>query len=220
VVKKIIVINFEPDISKLDFSKKDNYVNYSSPTWQIEKKQRNYLTSFLNEQDQNTVSIVSDVDEIWNPNLADFLKLGKITHEAARLEMQFHYYFLNCIGVGKNNTKWTYPFYAKNSFIKSNQDLSKIRNDFRLPIIGNAGWHFSYLGGPNKVSEKISAFAHQETNTKTINELDHLNRCINLGIDHLNRDGHEWAFRPLDYYPENLKKEMLNFKHLIKISLI
>jgi hypothetical protein len=121
----------------------------------------------------------SDVDEIWNPNFSDFIRSGKIRHEAARLEMQFHYYHLNCVGIGRANSKWTHPYFAKIDYINSNKNLSEIRTKARLPVIGNAGWHFSYLGGPNKVSEKISAFAHQETNTKTINELDHLNRCIN-----------------------------------------
>ena len=30
------------------------------------------------------------------------------------------------------------------------------------------GWHFSYMGGYDKVIEKIKSFAHQELNTKKI----------------------------------------------------
>jgi len=111
-------------------------------------------------------------------------------------------------------------FFSNFDFLKKNVNLSQIRTEYKLPIVGNAGWHFSYLGGPVKVSEKISAFAHQETNTNEINNLNHLNRCINQGIDHLGREGHDWAFRPIDYYPEYLKKEMLKYKHLIKKNLI
>jgi hypothetical protein len=68
--------------------------------------------------------------------------------------------------------------------------------------------------------DKINAFAHQETNTAEINNLIHLESCINLGIDHLNRPDHEWAFRPIDCYPEGLRNEMKKFPHLIKTSLI
>jgi len=217
---KIVFIKFEPDISNLDFSKKDLSYNPSSPAWKIEVEHRNCLANFLSTQDSNDIAVVCDVDEIWNPSLSDFLRSGQIHHEAARLEMQFHYYHLNCIGVGESNSKWAYPFFAKVGYINSNPNLSKIRLQATLPVIENAGWHFSYLGGAKKVSEKINAFAHQETNTEEINDLKHLEQCINLGIDHLARAGHEWAFYPIDRYPENLKKVMRKFPHLIKSTLI
>jgi len=217
---KIVFIKFEPDISNLDFSKKDLSYNPSSPAWKIEVEHRNCLANFLSTQDSNDIAVVCDVDEIWNPSLSDFLRSGQIHHEAARLEMQFHYYHLNCIGVGEGNSKWAYPFFAKVGYINSYPNLSKIRLQATLPVIENAGWHFSYLGGAKKVSEKINAFAHQETNTEEINDLKHLEQCINLGIDHLARAGHEWAFYPIDRYPENLKKVMRKFPHLIKSTLI
>jgi beta-1,4-mannosyl-glycoprotein beta-1,4-N-acetylglucosaminyltransferase len=216
---KITFLQFEPDISKLDISKKDTEYNPSSVPWQIETGQRDFLSSILVTKDPSDVAIISDVDEIWNPNFSDFILSGKIRHEAARLEMQLHYYFLNCIGVGRNNSKWNHPFFAKIGYIQSNSNLSKIRTSSSLPVIGNAGWHFSYLGGAKRVSEKLNAYAHQETNTPEINNLIHLEHCINLGIDHLNRPDHEWAFRPVDYYPEILRNEMRKFPHLVRASL-
>lgn len=217
---KIRFIQYEPDISQLDMSKRDREYNPSSAPWQIETGQRDYLSSALITQNPADIAIICDVDEIWNPNFSDFVLSGEIRHEAARLEMQFHYYFLNCIGIGSNNSKWSHPFFARVSYIKSNQNLSKIRTETRLPVIGNAGWHFSYLGGAKSVSDKLNAFAHQETNTPEINNIRHLERCISLGIDHLNRPDHEWAFRPIDCYPEKLRNQMKKFPHLIKKSLV
>jgi len=217
---KIVFIKFEPDTTNLDFSKKDLSYNPSSVTWKIEIEHRNCLAKFLSTQESDDIAVVCDVDEIWNPSFSDFLRAGQIRHEAARLEMQFHYYYLNCIGIGENNSKWAYPFFAKVGYINSNSNLSKIRLQATLPIIENAGWHFSYLGGAKKVSEKINAFAHQETNTQEINNLKHLQECINLGIDHLGRVDYEWAFYPIDRYPENLRHVMKMFPHLIKSSLI
>lgn len=213
---KIVFIKFEPDISNLDFSKKDSSYNPSSATWLIETEQRNCLSRFFSTQEPCDIAIVCDIDEIWNPDLADHLRLGKIDFEAGRLEMQFHYYHLNCIGVGENNSLWRLPFFAKMSYLNLNSNLSQIRLEADLPIVGYAGWHFSYLGGAKKVSDKINAFAHQETNTREINNLEHLERCINLGIDHLNRSGFEWAFRPINFYPEKLRNEMKKFPYLIK----
>jgi beta-1,4-mannosyl-glycoprotein beta-1,4-N-acetylglucosaminyltransferase len=217
---KITFLQYEPDISELNFSQKDSEYNPSSAPWQIEISQRNFLSSILITQNPADVAIISDIDEIWNPSFFDFIRSGKISYEAARLEMQFHSYYLNCVGVGRANSKWTHPYFAKIGYINSNKNLSKIRLEARLPEIGNAGWHFSYLGGAEKVSDKINAFAHQETNTAEINNLIHLKRCINLGIDHLSRPDHEWAFRPIDCYPEVIRNEMKKYPHLIKSSLI
>ena len=218
---KIVFLKYEPDTSNLDFSKKITFFNPKSAAWIVENSQRNFLSTFLTTQHPNDVAVVCDVDEIWNPSVAEIIRTEQSHVKAARLEMQFHYYHLNCIGIGQNNSKWTHPFFAKVSYIKSNQDLTQIRvKTRRLPVIKNAGWHFSYIGNANKVSEKINAFSHQETNTPEINNLQHLARCISLGIDHLNRPDHEFAFRPIDYYPEVLRKEMKKYPHLIKSSLI
>lgn len=217
---KITFLQYEPDISHLDTSKKDSKYNPSSPYWQIERGQRNFLSSILFSQNPADIAIVSDVDEIWNPTFSDSLRSGEICYDAARLEMQFHYYYLNCVGVGRANSKWTHPYFAKIDYIKSNKNLSKVRTEVHLPTIGNAGWHFSFLGGAEKVSDKINAFAHQETNTAEINNPIHLNHCINLGIDHLNRPDYEWEFRPIDCFPEDLRNEMEKYPHLIKSNPI
>jgi beta-1,4-mannosyl-glycoprotein beta-1,4-N-acetylglucosaminyltransferase len=217
---KITFLKYEPDISNLDFTKKDEVYNPSSASWQIEEGQRNFLSTFISAQDHNDYAIVCDVDEVWNPNFADFLRSETINLEVGKLELSFHYYYLNCVGVGQNNKIWTQAFFAKVSYIQANPNLSKIRVNLNIPSITNAGWHFSYLGGAEKISEKINAFAHQETNTAEINNLKYLEHCISLGIDHLGRPDHEWAFHPVGYYPPEIKAEMEKFPHLIKKSLI
>ena len=217
---KITFLKYEPDISNLDFSKKEEAYNPTSASWKIETGQRNFLSSFINLQDTEDYAMVCDVDEIWDPLFADFIRSGQCEYDIARLEMKSHQYFLNCVGIGANNSKWIHAFFGKVGHIKSCPSLSNIRVGHPLPIISAAGWHFSYLGGAEKISEKITAFAHQEINTAEINNLKHLEHCINLGIDHLNRPGHEWAFHPIGYYPESLKNEMEKFPHLIKSSLV
>ena len=216
---KIVFLKYEPDTSDLDFSKKDSTLNPSSAPWIVEKGQRNFLSSFLSWQDSSDIAIICDVDEIWNPNISDLIMSGKIPHEATRLQMQLHYYWLNCVGLGVNNSKWTHPFFANIGFIKINPNLDQIRTQAQLPILEDAGWHFSYLGGAKKISEKINAFAHQEANTIETNNLKHLERCINHGIDYLNRPGHDYAFRQIDYYPEELRKEMKKYPQLIKTTM-
>ena len=213
---KIVLLQYEPDISKYDFSRPDNLDNPYSAPWKVETGQRNHLSTYLTQQNSEDIAFICDVDEIWQPNLAKSLREKEISLESARLEMLLHFYFLNCRGIGLQNSKWIHPFYSKIALIQQDQDLSKKRVYENMQIITNAGWHFSFLGGAKKVSEKISAFAHQETNTIEINDLEHLERCINLGIDHQNRPGFEWQFLPIDCYPEELRNEMIKFPYLIK----
>jgi beta-1,4-mannosyl-glycoprotein beta-1,4-N-acetylglucosaminyltransferase len=217
---KIIFIQYEPDISSLNFSEKDTEYTPTSAPWIVEQGQRNFLSSVLTTYNPEDIAIVCDVDEIWSPNLSDFIRSGQISHELARLEMQFYYYYLNCIGVGQNNSIWTHPFFSKISQIMLNPDVNQIRIKASLPVIENAGWHFSSLGGAKKISEKISAFSHQEINTPEINNPTHLERCIKLGIDLLNRPGYEWTFRAIDDYPEPLRGQIRKFPHLIKLNEI
>ncbi len=219
--KKIVYIKYEPDLNRLDFSHKDTSFNPNSAPWQIEAGQRNFLSSYLNTLDDNDIAIISDVDEIWGPELSSLFRDKNIKIEKARLEMSFHYYYLNCRGVGVNNSKWYHAFFTKISYIKLNPDISFIRSHEEIPhIIKNAGWHFSYLGGADNISLKIESFSHQELNTPEINNKSHLEKCIHLGIDYLNRPGHEWAFSPIDFYPSRLANLMRLNPHLIRTNLL
>ncbi len=213
---KIVLLKYEPNVTAYDFSRLDNLENPKSAAWKVETGQRNHLSTYLSLQNSEDIAFICDVDEIWQPNLAKSLREKEISLESARLEMSLHSYFLNCRGIGNENSRWLHPFYSKIALIKQDGDLSKKRVYENMPFIANAGWHFSYLGGAQKVSEKIDAFAHQETNTTEINDLKHLERCINLGIDHLNRQDHTWEFVSLDGYPEELRNEMIKFPYLIK----
>lgn len=217
---KIIYLKYEPDLKRLDFSKKDRSFNPNAASWQVEMAQRDHLWSYLKEQNPNDIAIISDVDEIWNNELANALRENKISLNAALLEMQFHYYFMNCRGVGPGNSIFARAFFSRISELQKNPNLSQIRIDMKLPSIGNAGWHFSYLGGAQKVKEKIESFAHQELNRDDIKDLKKLEHCINLGIDYLGRPGHDWAFHPIDYYPEKLAKIMRKHPNLVKKSML
>ncbi|APC06789.1 hypothetical protein AOC10_09695 [Polynucleobacter asymbioticus] len=216
---KIKFLKFEPNIENLDF-RKINAFDPSHGPWTIETEQRNLLYSFLKDQEASDIAFICDADEVWNPTLADFLKANNECPPAARLQMSFHYYYLNCVGVGPNNTIWRHPFYANIGFLKSNADLSQIRVFSQLPSIANAGWHFSYLGGAKKISEKISSYAHQEDNNEEINNLQHLERCVRLGIDHKGVPGNIWAFHPVKYFPDVIANKMLENIHLVKTTLI
>lgn len=218
---KITYLKFQPDITGLDFSKKDQTFNPNSPAWQLERAQRNAIAQFCEQFDDVDVFIVSDLDELVNPEVVEAIRSGAIQVDKARLEMQMHYYYLNCKGVGSENKYWHQGFVANVGAIKQTPGgLSHLRVHEPMPVIHNGGWHFSYLGGAERVSQKINAAAHSETNRPEINNLVHLKQCVELGIDHLHRPGYEYAFLPVDVYPQRLASLMRQNLTLVKTTLV
>lgn len=200
-IDKIVFLKYEPNVAGLDFSKKKEGFDPESTAWQIENGQRNHLATYLLSQNDDDFAILCDVDEVWHPRLEQYLRSGELGLDRARLAMQFHYYYLNCAGIGSANSTWIMPYFSKIALIKKDPDLSRVRSEVKMDSVEKMGWHFSYIGGIEKIIQKLDAYAHQETNTEEIKNVNHLLRCINEGQDHLNREDHLWAFHPVDYYP-------------------
>lgn len=215
---KIIYVQYAPNLSEYDFTVKDKEFNENAPSWSLERGQRNYISNFLGNFNSEDVVIVSDADEIWNPELANLLR-NNPQIAMARLELQFNYYYLNCRGIGKLNNVWTSSYFSRISKLRGNLDLSKLRTSVSMPVIENAGWHFSYLGGIDSIINKIESFAHQELNFDSIKDKTRLQACLERGLDFLNRRGYEWAFHPIDYYPPDLGLLMRKNMHLVRTAL-
>lgn len=216
---KIVFLKYEPDISGLDFSLLKAHDDKSSAHWQLENGQRNFIATYLLTQNDQDFAVICDVDEIWHPRLSQYLLSGELNLDRARLEMDFHYYYMNCIGIGKENSRWTMPFFSKISLIRKDADLSRIRSRVKMPSIEKCGWHFSYLGGVDAIVAKLNAFAHQEVNTPEVNNAEHLLKCVLTGRDYLGRPGYKWAFHPVEYYSPELVKIMLHYPEFVRWDL-
>jgi beta-1,4-mannosyl-glycoprotein beta-1,4-N-acetylglucosaminyltransferase len=94
------------------------------------------------------------------------------------------------------------------------QNLRDSRNS--LSKLQNAGWHFSYLGGLEKIRTKIESFAHTEFNRDDIKSEENIIEAIENGIDIFKRHGISYKFVSVDYYPDYLKTLMLSYPQFIK----
>ena len=219
---KIEYLRYEPNIKNLNFTK-PNKMDQSHAAWQIEIGQRDFLYSAVKDLDDDSLIIVSDVDEIWDPITMNILKNKMHIIKSVRLDMEFHYFYMNCKGVGPQNSRWNRAFCTLPSELKVNPSLgfSEIRtSNLKMPTIKKGGWHFSYLGGTESVINKIKSFSHQELNTEEIIEFDRINRCINLGLDPFNRENYVWAFFPVEAYSSQLASIMHKNIKFIKTNLI
>lgn len=198
---------FEKYLNKITYYVVEDIPAYSpNDTWTIERHQRDCIMRCLNDCSDDDVVIISDVDEIPSKHaVEDYLSRysdGRKTGLKC-FEQSLSYYYLNCV----SDIPWRY------SVILPFADLKKLTpcgaryfgdntggyKDDR--IIKNGGWHFSYMGGPDKVKEKIGATAHQEFNTPELNNMGNIIDALEKGRDVYGRN-HKYKFENVsDSYP-------------------
>jgi beta-1,4-mannosyl-glycoprotein beta-1,4-N-acetylglucosaminyltransferase len=162
----------------------------SNNAWDREAHQRNCIVRGLQNCRSEDLILISDIDEIPNPVvLTQFLQnkselrfskhwlKNKILNlyyrndllerHPAVFEQDFFYYFLNC----KMNKKWCGSFIIKFKHItKPLEELRTAR--IRFPKLKNGGWHFSYLGGVDRIIQKLKSFSHTEFDVPEITSAD------------------------------------------------
>lgn len=75
-------------------------------------------------------------------------------------------------------------------------------------------WHFSYLGGIERIKEKLKAYSHAENDTDEVR--DNLEKNIKAGNDIFGRDDHKFEFVEIDdSFPKELINNQEKYKDLI-----
>jgi beta-1,4-mannosyl-glycoprotein beta-1,4-N-acetylglucosaminyltransferase len=131
-------------------------------TWENEYHQRKCIHVGLNHLNLNPEDIVliSDVDEIPDPNTLEKVKRGEIVITLNSLKQDLYYYNLET----KPLTDWLYPkIFQYGFFMENNYSCDQIRW-VTLPYIEKGGWHLSYFGDEKFIENKIQSFSHQEFN--------------------------------------------------------
>jgi beta-1,4-mannosyl-glycoprotein beta-1,4-N-acetylglucosaminyltransferase len=155
--------------------------------WLNEHFQRNSISKGINilNLKVHDLIIISDVDEIPDPNTLSELKKTNYEFTMRVLDMDFYYYNLNC----KLKQEW---LVAKILSYKTYKYLNLSCNDIRcissFPKISNGGWHLSYFGNNEFIQRKLDAFSHQDLNIPLYNDLDKIQDKIDKCIDLFSRD--------------------------------
>lgn len=160
-----------------------------SHIWANENYQRNMIDQGIKQLNlsDNDLIIVSDVDEIPNPDTIDQITNGNLTITSIKsLSQDFYYYNLN----NKINNQWDkskiLPFSEYTNTFNSKPQLC--RNFFACPSIANSGWHLSYFGNSQFIVDKLQNFAHQELNNPKNTDIHYIEHCISNNIDFSNRN--------------------------------
>ena len=128
-----------------DYPKKDG--------WAMENYQRNCIVKGLQQLELKEEDIigVSDLDEIWFPEIRDKFEEYFKEVKFISVEMKYLVFYLNLETVDK---KWIGTIFAKAKDLinYTPQNLRNIKD--HVSHIEEAGWHFGYQGGKEKVYNK------------------------------------------------------------------
>jgi beta-1,4-mannosyl-glycoprotein beta-1,4-N-acetylglucosaminyltransferase len=167
----------------------DDYPNNTRDTWSNEYYQRNYIDIGIKNMslDNQDIIIISDADEIPNPEILLDIRNNKLEiNKMFCLHQDFYYYNLNC----KRDSKWklskilNYEYYTN----VLNNKPQKCRESNNCDPIPNGGWHLSYFGDINFIKNKLQNFSHTEYNTQEFRDNDHIKKCILDCKDLFNRN--------------------------------
>jgi beta-1,4-mannosyl-glycoprotein beta-1,4-N-acetylglucosaminyltransferase len=153
--------------------------------WKNEIYQRNCINNGISKLklEKNDYIIISDCDEIPDPNTLKIIKYQNIIFDHVILNQSLYYYNLNCkhYSNNSNNSVWSlskiisYECY-KNDYNCLPNNCRKINLNDNYIIKG--GWHLSYFGNSKFIQNKVKQFAHQELNNNDNTNLDHIEQSI------------------------------------------
>lgn len=144
--------------------------------WIPENFQRNCimrgLTAIAADHDK---ILVSDLDEI--PNVDTILKYRDCP-EWVTFEQSLFYYYVNCL----QNQKWHGTIMANYGTFELPQDL---RNYARsgMNSVPNGGWHYSYMGGAQRIIQKVQNIAESSLIIDQIGNVDEIEKKMESQSD-------------------------------------
>jgi beta-1,4-mannosyl-glycoprotein beta-1,4-N-acetylglucosaminyltransferase len=155
------------------------------------------------------IIIISDADEIPNPETLKNLKNLDLENTIYSLNQTTYYYYLNLL----KQKDW---YGSRVSLYKNIKNLSfnEVRGDDSLSKkIDNGGWHFSFQGGKEMVKTKIQSYSARDLASNHV--LNQLGNNIDNNIDPFFRG----TLTPVNIdntYPNYVLNNLDKFKHMIK----
>ena len=190
--------------------------------WVRERMQRNLAVNYI---PQDSYCIISDCDEIINPEFIDYYI--NIARNNPNNILRIPMVFLNGradlrVYNNKNEpVEWCAGFICNYEQLKK-YSLSEIRESYSLKkrnieyedifavdngIVEDAGWHFSWMGDNCRIKEKVSSFLHwDEVQLKENYKLEENGSDILGRNDHILKKHSFFKYPPLIFELENIRK--------------
>lgn len=189
--------------------------------WLNEFGQRDYLVKGLFDADKNDVVMLSDVDEIPNTDLIPDVAPEKLSV----LVQKLYYYYVNGFQdqpwpgtlIGSIDTILPFSIKRRGLFQPHRVEGVKDALPFTGPRLIPGGWHFSFLGGIDKIQQKIESYSEMSTDIDEVKDRNHLEHCIETGADLFMRKGLDKCYVPLnDTFPRSIGKWLRRYPDMVK----
>jgi len=163
----------------------------------------------INCEDDDII-MISDADEIPNPELIAQYSKMKLDTTIYSLNQITYYYYLNIL----KQTDWFGTKLGKYKNMKR-YSFNEIRNNPTLSQrISDGGWHFSFMGGADMVKKKITSYSAREMASDLV--INNLSNNIDNNIDPFHR-GSLTKVNIDSSYPKYLLDNISKYTHMIKI---
>lgn len=144
--------------------------------WQNEIFQRNSISLGIDKLnlDDDDLIMISDIDEIINPNILINLSKENIGNKMIRLEQIYYIYNLNHIVKycdKKNNILFMWygtKILLYKTYKEQKLSIQQIRMNVENNILPNGGWHLSNFGDETFIYNKYKNYSHQEFNNNSL----------------------------------------------------
>ncbi len=131
--------------------------------WLKEFYQKESIKKAITDLNDNDICFISDVDEIWNPEV----RLDLSRDDIFKLRQIVYIYYLN----NRSNEPWAGTLVTKYKNIKDNcLNHLRTKSKSKYTYVNNGGWHFSFQGGETRIKSKIESYGHQEFNTNAVKD--------------------------------------------------
>jgi len=164
-----------------------------APAWDRENAQRRGMGDHLQQHAApDDLLLIGDVDELPRPTV--LTRLASTLRSPARLRMVDALYYANW----HQPMPWTLGPIATRLDGFDHPSVrgtlgERLSDDARFveEYVDDAGWHLSFLGGPDAIVAKLAAYSHQELNTGANRREAFLRGCFRYGA-------HFAGWAPLD----------------------
>ena len=214
---KILFEKFKDKIVHIvvdDFQYRYPNINYElNEQWVNERYQRECISNGIDKLDlkEEDIIIITDLDEIPDPETLHNIKSNQIPSDIYSLEMDLYYYNLNSRYINKwtSGKLITYGKYKELSI-----SCDKIRHYTDCLYIKKGGWHLSYFGNELFIKNKIEMFGHQEFNKNEFTDVKNIENRIKNCEDLYSRK--ECKFQNIsiaenEYLPPEYEKYLSKF---------
>jgi beta-1,4-mannosyl-glycoprotein beta-1,4-N-acetylglucosaminyltransferase len=190
---------FEGDFT-LDKNNKDSWNNWHNENWQ-----RKHLVTGIVDAKEDDIIAISDLDEIYDPLVLSTVHSNIDRYNIIGINHKLFYYYVNNL----KEQLWQGSFFLKKKSITSPDIIQTIRNRrTSLPCYINGGWHYSWMGGEDRVSDKFQVIAEHDI-IKQYNNKEHIKNVLQNNTDLFNRNGYLGSSKLINIHDNNNAPEKI-----------